>query len=64
MEISKEIENTFVNRMPQDLKQKLLALSDGERVAIIRVLVRFQQVVEEETFQLLSGILETQLKKK
>jgi hypothetical protein len=64
IEISKKLEVTFVDRMPEDVKLKFLALSGEEREAIIKVLVRFQQIIEEETFQLLLGIINARFDKK
>ncbi|XES76871.1 MAG: hypothetical protein ACBZ72_11950 [Candidatus Bathyarchaeia archaeon] len=57
MEISKKLEDAYIQRMPEDLKAKFCALSAEERAAILRALVRFHQVIEEETFQLVSGLV-------
>lgn len=57
MEISKRLEDAYIQRMPEDLKEKFCALSPEERAAILRALVRFYQIIEEETFQLVSGLV-------
>ncbi len=64
MEISKKIEDAYVQRMPRELKEKFVALSANERAAIIKALLRFHQVMEEETFQLVLGIVNARLEKK
>ena len=50
MEISKKLEEAYVKRMPPELKEKFVALSASERTAIIKALLRFHQVMEEEIF--------------
>ena len=64
MEISKKIEDAYVQRMPPELKEKFAALSVDERRVILKALVRFHQVIEEETFQLLLGMVNARLEKK
>ena len=64
MEISKKLEEAYVQRMPPKLKETFMALSADERTAIIKALLRFHQVMEKETFQLVSGIVNALLEKK
>ena len=64
MEISKKLEEAYVQRMPLELKEKFVALSDNEQTAIIKALMRFHQVMEEETFQLVLGIVKASSEKK
>jgi len=63
MEITKKLEDAYVQRMSKELKEKFLALSTDEQASIINALARFHQIIEEETFQLLFGILNARLKK-
>ncbi|HLB99943.1 MAG TPA: hypothetical protein VJL33_01295 [Candidatus Bathyarchaeia archaeon] len=64
MEISKKLEDAYVQRMPPELKEKFVALSVDERKAILKALLRFHQVIEEETFQLVLGMVNARLEKK
>jgi hypothetical protein len=64
VKISKKLEDAYVQRMPEELKKKFLELSADERAATIAALVRWHQVIEEETFQLLLGIVNARCKKK
>ena len=64
MEISKKLEDAYVQRMPPELKEKFVALSVDERKAILKALLRFHQVMEEETFQLVLGMVNAHLEKK
>ena len=64
MAISKKTEEAYVQRMPPELKEKFVALSSDERAAITKALSRFQKVIEEETFQLVLGIVNARSEKK
>ena len=44
-----KLEETYIQRMPKELKEKFFALSADERARIIKALMRFHQVMEEET---------------
>ena len=64
VEITQKVEDAYVQRMSNDLKARFLALSADERAAIIKALVRVHHVIEEETFELLFGILSARADKK
>jgi hypothetical protein len=57
MDVSLKMKDAYVSRMSPELKEKFLALSAEEQTAIINALMRFHQVIEEETYALLQGIL-------
>lgn len=57
MKITKELEDAYVQRMPKELKEKFFELSEIDREAIIKALIRWHRIIEEETFQLLSSVL-------
>lgn len=57
MDMSPKMKDAYVSRMSPELKENFLALSEEEQTAVLRALVRFHQVIEEETFALLQGIL-------
>jgi hypothetical protein len=63
MEMSEKLENAYVQRMSPELKAKFTALSSAERAAILKAMVRFHQVLEEETFQLVLGMINAQTEK-
>jgi hypothetical protein len=47
--MTKKLEEAYVQRMSPDLKAKFTALSTAERAAILKAMIRFHQVIEEET---------------
>jgi hypothetical protein len=55
--MSKKLEDAYVQRMSPELKAKFTALSADERAAILKAMIRFHQVIEEETFQLVLGMI-------
>ena len=57
MEMSKKLEDAYVQRISPELKAKFTALSADERAAILKAMIRFHQVIEEETFQLVLGMI-------
>jgi hypothetical protein len=63
MEISKKLEDAYVQRMSLELKAKFMALSTDERAAILKAMIRFHQVIEEETFQLVLGMINAKTEK-
>ena len=63
MEMSKKLEDAYVQRMSPELKAKFTALSTDERAAILKAMIRFHQVIEEETFQLVLGMINAKIEK-
>ena len=63
MEMSKKLEDAYVQRMSPELKAKFSVLSAEERVAILKAMIRFHQVMEEETFQLVLGMINAKAEK-
>jgi hypothetical protein len=63
MEMSKKLEDAYVQRMSPELKAKFTALSTDERAAILKAMIRFHQVMEEETFQLVLGMINAKTEK-
>jgi hypothetical protein len=63
MKVTKKLESAYVQRMPNELKEKFLTLSTDERAAIIKALDRFHHVIENEAFELLLGILSARVNK-
>ena len=63
MEISRKLEDAYVQRMSPELKAKFTALSTDERAAILKAMIRFHQVMEEETFQLVLGMINAKTEK-
>jgi len=63
MEISRKLEDAYVQRMSPELKAKFTALSTYERAAILKAMIRFHQVIEEETFQLVLGMINAKTEK-
>ena len=63
MEMSKKLEDAYVQRMSPELKAKFTALSTDERAAILKAMIRFHQIMEEETFQLVLGMINAQAEK-
>ena len=63
MEMSKKLEDAYVQRMSPELKAKFTALSADERAAILKAMIRFHQVIEEETFQLVLGMINAKTEK-
>ena len=57
MEFSEKIVDAYVQRMSKDLQEKFLLLSAENQTQILKSLIRFHHVIEEETFELLHGIL-------
>ncbi|MCW4023361.1 MAG: hypothetical protein ACOWW1_06015 [archaeon] len=57
MELSEKIVDAYVQRMSKDLQEKFLLLSTENQTQIMKSLIRFHHVIEEETFELLQGIL-------
>jgi len=64
MERSKKIEDAYVQRMSPELKAKFRDLSAEERDAILKAMIRFHQVMEEETFQLVLGMITAKIEEK
>jgi hypothetical protein len=60
---SKKLEDAYVQRMSPELKAKFTALSSEERAAILKAMIRFHQVMEEETFQLVLGLINAKTEK-
>jgi hypothetical protein len=60
---SKKLEDAYVQRMSPELKAKFKALSTDERAAILKAMIRFHQVMEEETFQLVLGMINAKTEK-
>jgi hypothetical protein len=50
--------------MSPELKAKFTALSAEERDAILKAMIRFHQVMEEETFQLVLGMINAKTEEK
>ncbi len=63
MGMSKKLEDAYVQRMSPELKAKFTALSVDERAAILKAMIRFHQVMEKETFQLVLGMINAKTKK-
>ncbi|MCW4024418.1 MAG: hypothetical protein NWF01_05210 [Candidatus Bathyarchaeota archaeon] len=63
MEMSAKMKDAYVQRMPSELKEKFVVLPVDEQDAIIKALVRVHQVIEEETFQFLLGIVSARKQK-
>jgi hypothetical protein len=63
MEMSKKLEDAYIQRMSPELKAKFTALSADERAAILKAMIRFHQVIEEETFQLVLGMINAKTEK-
>jgi|GEM_PF-2681215 hypothetical protein len=63
MDISAKMKQAYISRMSPQLQQQWSSLSGQEQAAILRALVRFHQVIEEETFALLQSILEAHASK-
>jgi len=63
MGMSKKLEDAYVQRMSPELKAKFTALSTDERAAILKAMIRFHQVMEEETFQLVLGMINAKTEK-
>jgi len=61
--MSKKLEDAYVQRMSPELKAKFTALSTDERAAILKAMIRFHQVMEEETFQLVLGMINAKTEK-
>jgi len=64
MERSKKLEDAYIQRMSPELKEKFTALSAEERAAILKAMIRFHQVMEEETFQLVLGMINAKTEEK
>ena len=64
MEFSEKIVDAYVKRMSKDLQEKFLSLSVENQQQLMKSLIRFHQVIEEETFELLHGILNACTNKK
>jgi len=64
MERSKKLEDAYIQRMSPELKAKFTALSAEERAAILKAMIRFHQVMEEETFQLVLGMINAKTEEK
>ncbi len=60
---SKKLEDAYVQRMSPELKAKFTALSSEERGAILKAMIRFHQVMEDETFQLVLGLINAKTEK-
>jgi hypothetical protein len=58
MDMPTKIKEAYITRMSPQLQQQWSRLNEQEQNAILRSLARFHQVIEEETFALLEGILE------
>jgi hypothetical protein len=63
MEMSKKLEDAYVQRMSPELKAKFIALSTDERAVILKAMIRFYRVMEEETFQLVLGMINAKTEK-
>ena len=62
--MSKDLEEAYVQRMPQELKATFNALSADVRAEILKVLSRYHQVIEKETYQLVLGLVNACLEQK
>jgi hypothetical protein len=49
--------------MSPELKAKFTALSADERAAILKAMMRFHEFIEEETFQLVLGMINAKIEK-
>ena len=63
MEMSKKLEDAYIQRMSPELKAKFTALSSDERAAILKAMIRFHQVIEEETYQLVLCMINAKTEK-
>ena len=63
MEMSRKLEDAYVQRMSPELKAKFTALSTDERAAILKAMIRFHQVMEEDTFDLVLGMINAKTEK-
>jgi hypothetical protein len=63
MDMSAKMKDAYIQRMPLELKEKFIVLPADEQDAIIKALVRVHQVIEEETFQFLLGIVSARKQK-
>ena len=61
---AKKVRGRLSSKMSPKLKAKFTALSKDERAAILKAMIRFNQVMEEETFQLVLGIINAKTEKK
>lgn len=56
MDVSRR-EEAYVQRMPAELQAEFAALSPAGRAAALEAMIRFHQVIEEETFRFALGML-------
>ncbi len=47
----------YLQRMSPELREAFTALTPAEKAAVMRAVVRFHEVMEQETFLLIQGIL-------
>lgn len=56
-ELSKQLQEAYLRRMPEELKKKLVALPLDVRKAILQVTQEYHLRIEEETYRLVLGIV-------
>ena len=58
----RNLEEAYLQRMPPELRTQFSALPDSAREAALKAMVRFHEVMEEETFRLVLGMLQASTK--
>ena len=57
-EMPKHLEEAYLQRMPKELRVRWNTLSTDVRTEILKALQRYHHVMENETYQLLLGIVD------